>query len=89
MNKDKAHLLGLEGESMAVKHLQSREYKILERNWRHGRIELDIITEKDKKVVFVEVKTRENRFLGEPWEAVTLAKQRRIIKAANAYLVEK
>jgi putative endonuclease len=88
MSKDRAQELGKIGEVMAANFLQSKGFDVLDRNWRFGRIELDIIAQFEEQIVFVEVKTRENRFLGEPWQAVTPAKQRRIIKAANAYLVE-
>jgi putative endonuclease len=81
--------LGKFGEQLASELLVKKGFKLLERNWRFGKIELDIIAKTKEKIVFIEVKTRDNKFVGEPWEAVKPAKQRRIIKAANAFIVEK
>ncbi len=81
--------LGEHGEAIARKMLLEKDYEILDFNWKFGKIELDIIAKSDDKIIFVEVKTRENNYAGEPWEAVTRGKQSRIIKAADAYLVEK
>ena len=80
--------LGIHGERIAIGHLRDRGYDILDVNWRFGKIELDIITRKSQTLVIVEVKTRENSFLGDPWQSVTVAKQRRIIKATNRYIIE-
>lgn len=88
MNAEQAKILGQKGENIACDYLASKGFSIAERNWRFGRIEIDIICHTQDFIIFIEVKTRENRFLGEPWEAVTRSKQRRIIKAADAYLIE-
>ena len=86
MDKDE---LGKYGEILATKHLINKGYEILENNWVYIKLELDIIAKYQDKIVIVEVKTRENNYIGEPWEAVTKAKQKRIIKAANEYIIEK
>ncbi|MGS0765030.1 YraN family protein [Syntrophomonas curvata] len=78
--------LGLRGENTAARFLQSKGYDILERNYRTRYGELDIICEKDRKLVFVEVKTRRNTGFGSPEEAVTRQKIRRLRKAALIYL---
>jgi len=80
--------LGKEGEKLAVKYLSNLGYEILETNFRFKRDEVDIIASKNDFIVFVEVKTRANNFLGEPEEAVSVSKQKRIIKVANHYLIE-
>ena len=80
--------LGQQGEELAAKYLSKLGYEILERNFRFGRDEVDIIAKIDEYIVFVEVKTRANNFLGEPEEAVSTQKQNRIIKVANHYLIE-
>jgi putative endonuclease len=80
--------LGALGEELAVKYLAKNGYKILETNYRFGRDEVDIIASINDLIVFVEVKTRASSFLGEPEEAVSKAKQKRIIKVANNYLIE-
>lgn len=81
--------LGVLGEIMAQKHLTNNSYEILDLNWRFHRYELDIVARIKNWIVFVEVKTRENSYAGEPWEAVNRQKQNRIIMAANEYLILK
>lgn len=81
------HELGQLGEQLATNHLIKEGYQILDRQWRFGKIELDIIAQQDDWIVFVEVKTRENNYVGEPWESVTRSKQKRIVKAAHEYLL--
>lgn len=54
----RGHVLGQEGEEMAVRILEAKGYSILARNFRAGHAEVDIIAQKDKLVIFVEVKTR-------------------------------
>lgn len=74
------------GESLAVKHLKARGCKILARNYRARRGEIDIIVRDGEFTVFVEVKTRRSLKFGLPQAAVTLQKQRQISKIALAYL---
>ena len=80
--------LGKKGEELALKHLKDRGYKILETNKRYQRDELDIIAEKDNLLIIVEVKTRINDYFGKPEEFVTRAKQKRIVNAADQYIME-
>ncbi|MBI2270288.1 MAG: YraN family protein [Bacteroidetes bacterium] len=79
---------GDKGEQIAANHLRKRGYTILEVNWRHQHLELDIIAQKDNFLVIVEVKTGNSITFGEPHEWVTRKKQLRIIKAADAYVME-
>ena len=78
--------LGNYGEQLAVEYLVSKGYKILETNWMHQHKEIDIIAKKDPFIVFVEVKTRRTNYFGEPFMFVNNAKQRLLVKAANAYV---
>ena len=79
--------LGREGEEAAARHLKKAGYKILERNWRAGPHELDIICrDKDKTLVFVEVKTRGPGPMAPPGQSVTREKQNRLVRAAGEYL---
>lgn len=80
--------LGQKGEELALNYLQKSGYQIVQRNWRFGRAEIDLIAEKDGFVIFVEVKTRANNYFEEPEKAVTRRKQSQIIKAADAYFKE-
>ena len=77
---------GREGEAIAAKYLEKKGYKILEKNWKLGKNEIDIIAREGKYIVAVEVKARHSNYAGEPETAVTREKQRSIIRAANAYV---
>jgi len=81
-----SHNLGKEGEDQAVKHLEKTGYKILRRNWKAGKLELDIIAENKDFIVFIEVKTRSEDFLEDPRAAITREKQRSMVYAADAYI---
>jgi putative endonuclease len=80
--------LGKYGEALAQKHLEGLGYEILTSNYRFLKLELDIVAQKDGKIIVVEVKTRFTDEYGEPWQSVTKQKQRQIIKAANYYIFE-
>ena len=77
---------GMRGEQLACAHLEGSGHEILERNWRHGRHELDIIARQGHELVIVEVKTRSIDQYGQPEEAVRTGKRSKLIKAANAYV---
>jgi putative endonuclease len=77
---------GKEGEEQALLFLKGKGYQVLEVNWRFGKLEADIIALDREKLVFVEVKTRSDTLYGEPEQAVTLKKQRHLIRAANQYI---
>lgn len=79
---------GKDGEDLVADFLKKKGYKVLFRNWRFGRDELDIVAENENWLVFVEVKTRSNIIIGEPHEAVTKKKQKFLIRAANYYISE-
>lgn len=78
--------LGLYGEDLAVAHLLAKGYAIRHCNWRCGRWEVDIVAEKARTLVFVEVKTRRNTLYGNPEEALTPEKMRHIVSVADAYV---
>ena len=78
--------LGAKGEEIAVRYLQSREYKILERNYRIRSGEIDIIAEQGENLVFIEVKTRADKHFGSPFESVTVRKQKQLSKVALEYI---
>lgn len=77
---------GVQGEDIAIDYLRSKGYVILDRNWRSGHKEIDIVARKDDIVVFVEVKARANAFYGKPEDAVTRRKMHLLVLAADAYL---
>ncbi len=85
---DKRLKLGREGEEAAVAYLKKKGYRILEKNFRSKLGEVDIITEKGGAIVFIEVKARADHQYGHPFNAITPAKQRKIIQVAQTYLAK-
>ncbi len=79
-------LLGLVGEDLAARELESRGYAILERRYRTDRGEIDIVAEDGETLVFVEVKARADQEFGNAAECVTPAKQRQVARMASEYL---
>src|SRR2546427_10029962 len=79
-------VLGEEGERAAARFLEARGYRILERNYRTRRGEIDLIAEDGRMLVFVEVKVRLDDRFGGPAAAITRAKQARIARLAQQYL---
>ena len=78
--------LGKRGEEAAYRFLVETGYEVLERNYRVGRDELDIIARHEGMLVVIEVKTRSSNSHGYPEEFVDVAKQKRMVRAAAAYL---
>ena len=78
--------LGRQGENIACTLLESMGHTILERNWRSGHLEIDIISLGADGIHFVEVKTRRLSIQAPPQENVNKAKQTRIVSAAGRYL---
>lgn len=76
-------------ENMAAVYLQKKGYRILEKNYRRRTGEIDLIASDGDYLVFVEVKYRKNARKGEPQEAVTRAKQGKILRTAQYYMAEK
>ena len=78
--------LGKWGDDKASEFLQRNGYKIIERDWKSGRRDIDIIATDGKDVIFVEVKTRRNRLFGDPEEAVDYRKLQSLRLAINHYI---
>ena len=78
--------LGRLGEDIACKLLEDMGHVILERNWRSGHLEIDIITFDAIGIHFVEVKTRRESVQAPPQESVDWRKQQRIVRAAQSFL---
>jgi putative endonuclease len=74
------------GERAAWEAYRRRGYRLLARNWRCRLGELDLVLERDGMVVFCEVKARASSLHGEPYEAVTAEKQRKVRALAQAFL---
>ncbi len=80
------HTLGRWGERTASRALERRGWRVLARNYRLGRREIDLVVRRGDLVAFVEVKTRASRGYGHPEEAVTRLKQREIEDVAQDFL---
>lgn len=83
---DQRHRQGLAAEEEAIRFLGSRGWLVLAHRWRVGRIEIDIIARRGVVVAFIEVKARRSDSFGHPFEAVTGAKRREIVRAARAWI---
>lgn len=77
---------GAAGETLAARYLRKKRYTLLAANYRTRFGEIDIIAADKKYIAFVEVKLRGSAAIYTPQEAVTPAKQQRIIKTAMLYL---
>lgn len=81
--------LGRLGEKAVINYLQEHNYSILESNWFFDKYEIDIIAENEEWIVFVEVKTRASDIWGNPEDAISESKIRRIVESAEHYITEK
>ena len=78
--------IGNKYEDKSVETLVREAYKILERNYQNRFGEIDIIAEKNKELVFIEVKYRKTSKFGYGYEAVDRRKIMKILKLANYYI---
>lgn len=87
--KGKSHReIGNDGEDLACAFLESKGWRILERNYFFKHAEVDIIAHDNTAIVFVEVKLRANTKYGRPFEYVTEDKVKNVFKAAEAWINE-
>lgn len=84
--KDNRQAIGHSGEDLACEFLIDKGHIILERNWRFGHLEIDIISCNPEGIHFVEVKARKTNIQAPPQNSVDILKQKRIAKAAAWYL---
>jgi putative endonuclease len=80
--------VGQAGEEAAVQYLLQQGYRILQRNYRCRFGEIDLIAREGKTLAFIEVKTRRSQRFGPASSAVTLEKQRHLIKASQVYMAQ-
>ena len=78
---------GRKYEKLAALFYEQKGFELLERNWRTGHKEIDLIVRKDNLLVFVEVKAVRTKSFGHPAEKVDQKKQQRLIEAAQKYLI--
>lgn len=81
--------LGKKGEELAAEFLIHHGFKIRDRNWKYVSEELDIVAEKEGKLVVVEVKARSQALPENPYSLVPLKKQKFLIRATDAYIKAK
>lgn len=81
--------LGKKGEQLAIDFLIEKEYKILEKNYRFQKAEVDIIAQKDTVLAVVEVKTRSSNYFGNPQDFVNPKKIKLLISAIDHYITER
>jgi putative endonuclease len=86
MDDDPRQVLGKSGEEVACGELQRRGYAIVARRYRTRAGEIDIVARDGPTIVFVEVKTRRKDEFGDPLEAVTSRKQRKLTLMALDFL---
>ncbi|AKD57653.1 YraN family protein [Spirosoma radiotolerans] len=77
---------GKQGELEATRYLREKGYEIVAQNFRHQHAEIDIIAQKEKLLIFAEVKTRTNLSYGNPEEFVSYTKAKLVMKAAEQYI---
>ncbi len=77
---------GKQGEAEAARYLHEHGYQVLTTNYRHQHAEIDIIAQKGKLLIFVEVKTRTNVSFGNPEEFVNYTKAKLVMRTAEHYI---
>ncbi|HEX9636052.1 MAG TPA: YraN family protein [Acidobacteriota bacterium] len=78
--------LGRGGEALAERYLRRLGYRMVERDVRLGRGQLDLIMRENEVLCFIEVKTRRGSGAGDPLEAIDRRKQRQLVQLARRYL---
>lgn len=81
--------LGDLGEKIALEYLKKNGYQILERNYQKKWGEIDIIAQLKENIVFIEVKSKSKGMAIRPEQNVNFFKQKRLIRAAQTYLLER
>tara|TARA_B100001109_G_C18710144_1_gene402118 strand:- start:73 stop:435 length:363 start_codon:yes stop_codon:yes gene_type:complete len=78
--------IGKKAEESAAEFLEGKGYKIHFKNYRFGRLEIDLVCEYEGQIIVVEVKSLRSLDFKNPYEAVSKPKQRRIVKVADYLL---
>lgn len=82
------NITGKTAEDLAADYLLGKGYTLLARNWRHRRLEVDIIARKDGQLVVTEVKARSGTYFELPQAAVGKQKQKALTEAADAFITK-
>lgn len=78
--------LGQKAEELACDFLLAQGLKLIIKNYRGPRGEIDLIMQEGNEIIFVEVRSRQNIFFGMPIETINSQKQQKIIQTALNYL---
>lgn len=76
-------------EDLAVEYLEKKNYRIIARNFRYQKAEIDIVAEFDDLIVVTEVKARSYNTLIEPQEAVTKKKIKSIVMCTDFFMQDR
>lgn len=79
---------GIKGEAAAASFLRANGYKLVEKNYRWGGGEIDIIARDGETLVFIEVKLRTSHAYGLPEETLIPSKRAKLLRTAQRYLLE-
>lgn len=77
---------GLAGEAVAERWLRLRGWRVLQRRFRNGHRDIDLVAERGGTVAFVEVKARRGGWCGGPVEAVNWKKRRELVRSASIWI---
>tara|TARA_R100000935_G_scaffold25393_2_gene45232 strand:+ start:134 stop:493 length:360 start_codon:yes stop_codon:yes gene_type:complete len=80
--------LGKKGEELAVAYLLKNGYKIVSRNFRHQKAEVDIIARKESTLAIIEVKTRSTPDFGNPQDFVKSKQIQNLVKAVDFFVTD-
>jgi putative endonuclease len=74
------------GERIAERWLRRQGWRVVQRRYRSGHRDIDLVVERDGTVAFVEVKARRGSQFGDPVEAVNWSKQKQLIRSASTWI---
>ncbi|MCR4922006.1 MAG: YraN family protein [Bacteroidaceae bacterium] len=78
--------LGKWGEDIAAEYLQKKQFRIIQRDWRSGHRDIDIVATDGECLIFVEVKTRRDTEYGSPLDAINYWKRKNLLASINHYI---
>jgi len=74
------------GERIAERWLRRQGWRVVQRRFRSGHRDIDLVVEREGTVAFVEVKARKGLAFGDPVEAVNWSKQRELVRSASVWI---
>jgi putative endonuclease len=74
------------GERIAERWLKRQGWRVVQRRFRNGHRDIDLVVERDGTVAFVEVKARRGLAFGDPVEAVNWSKQKELVRSASVWI---